>query len=83
MSTYFLESAVTSQVAISRRAMLGSFSVERRDNQSQAVLISLDGDGNFVDAPEGFFQEGYNEALGIAQAAFERKKIAKKKKRNV
>lgn len=43
--------------------------VERGDEQSSIRQLVLDEKGHFTEWPEGFFEEGYNEALLLAQAA--------------
>ncbi|MCX6659328.1 MAG: DUF3696 domain-containing protein [Candidatus Bathyarchaeota archaeon] len=44
------------------------FAVEKIGGQTRIKQLNLKSDGNFKEWPKGFFEEGYREALAIAQA---------------
>lgn len=54
--------------------------VEKRKGGSNVRLVELSGNGHFEDWPDGFFEEGYREALALAKASAKRNKKAPPKK---
>lgn len=49
------------------------FSMEKKQGVSKIKRIHLRSDGHFDEWPEGFFEEGFNEALKIAEASYRRR----------
>jgi predicted ATPase len=45
--------------------------VDKRGSTSKVRPLELNPKGHFVEWPAGFFEEGYNEALGLARAGAE------------